>query len=172
MMGRLCLGLSLPLLLGAAAQQELPEGWQTVTSKEGKFKAAMPGKTSEKKQQVKTATGQLNVTLVIADGRKDSNFVVSFTDYPEADLKKGAVKKRLDQARDGAVSSAGGKIKEERDVKLKTHAGRHLVIEKDGDVIARMRLFLVDRRLYQVMVLGDAPAKDVETFLSSFELIE
>jgi hypothetical protein len=63
-------------------------------------------------------------------------------------------------------------VKEERDVKLKSHPGRHVVIEKNGDVIARMRLFLVNRRLYQVMVLGDATAKDVETFLSSFELIE
>jgi hypothetical protein len=172
MMGRLCLGLSLPLLLGAAAQQDLPEGWQTVTSKDGKFKVAMPGKVTEKKQQVKTGSGDLKVTLLIADGRKDSNFVVSFTDYPEADVKKGSVKKRLDQARDGAVSSAGGKVREEREIKLKKHPGRHVVIEKEDDVIARMRLFYVGQRLYQVMVLGDAPAKDVEAFLSSFELIE
>ena len=171
MMGRICLGLSLPLMLGAA-QPDLPDGWQTVASKEGNFKIAMPGKTTEKKQQVKTGAGQLNVVLLIADGRKDSNFVVSFTDYPESDLKKGSLKKRLDQARDGALSSAGGKIREERDIKLKTHPGRHLVIEKDGEIIARMQLFAVKSRLYQVMVLGDVPAKEVEVFLSSFELIE
>ena len=171
MMGRICLGLSLPLLLGAA-QQELPEGWHSVTSKEGKFTVAMPGKTTEKKQNVKTATGQLTVVMLIADGRKDSNFVVSYTDYAEADLNQGAITKRLDRARDGAVSSAGGKVKEERDIKLKKHPGRHVIIEKDGDVIVQMRLFAVGRRLYQVMALGDAPAKDVEIFLSSFDLIE
>jgi hypothetical protein len=169
MMGRICLGL-LPLLVGAV--QDLPEGWQSYSSKDGKFKVALPGKPMEKKQTVKTAKDPIYVHMVLADGRNDSNFVVSYTDYPEADQKKSVIKKRLDQARDGAVSSSGGAVKEERGITLKTHPGRHIVIEKDGDIIARMRLFVVNRRLYQVMALGAAPAKDVELFLSSFELIE
>lgn len=171
MMGPIFLGLSLPMMMGAA-QAGVPEGWKEVSSKDGKFKAAMPAEPMEKKQVVKTATGQLTVKLLVAEGRDEAVFVVSYTDYPEAALKKGAVEKRLDQARDGAVSSSGGKLNTEQAIKINNHPGRHLTIEKDGKIIARMRIYLVNRRLYQVMVLGGAPNKDVSSFLSSFELIE
>ena len=171
MMGRLCLGLSLPLFLGAA-QPETPEGWTAYTTAEGAFTVVLPGKWSERKQQVKTATGQLSVKMVVATGRNDSAFVVSYTDYPEPEIKKGPVQKRLDHARDGAVVSAGGKLRSEKAIELKGHPGRDLVIDKDGATIARMRIVLVKQRLYQVMVLGDAPAKDAGIFLASFALIE
>src|ERR1700752_4435901 len=104
-MGRICLSLSLPLLLGA----QVPEGWKEVAPKDGGFKALMPMTPTTKKQAVNTATGQLSVLMFIAEGKNDSVFVVSLADYTEADLKKGSVQKRLDHARDGAVASAGGK---------------------------------------------------------------
>jgi hypothetical protein len=44
MMGRLCLGLTLPLVLGAVQQENLPAGWSVFTSKEGGFSVALPGK--------------------------------------------------------------------------------------------------------------------------------
>ena len=166
MIGRICLGVSLPLLLG------IPDGWEELAPTEGRFKAAMPTAPTMRKQQVKTATGQLSVTMYVAEGRNDAVFVVSYTDYPEADLKKGAVEKRLDHARDGAVASAGGKLRSEQAIKLKGHPGREIVVEKGSEVLARMRIFLVNGRLYQVMVLGKAPADDVKSFLASFELIE
>lgn len=171
MVGPICLGLTLPLVLGAS-QVELPEGWQTVAPKDAGFKVAMPMAPMERKQQVKTATGALNVVLYIAEGRQGSVFVVSHTDYPEGELKKGPVEKRLDHARDGAVVSVGGKLRSEQPIKLKGFPGRELIVEKNGEATARMRLFLVNRRLYQVMVLGAAPAKDASLFLASFDLIE
>jgi hypothetical protein len=171
MMGRICVGLSLPLLLGAGPS-EVPEGWKTVESKGAGFKAIMPAEPMLRTQQVKTATGQLRVTLFVAEGKNDAVFAVSYTDYPEMDLKKGPIEKRLDQARDGAVASAGGKLRSERAIKLQGHSGRELVVEKNGEAVARMRIYLVKRRLYQVMVLGPAPAKDAETFLASFDLSE
>lgn len=171
MMGRICLGLSLPLLLGAA-QNDLPDNWKPVVSTTGGFKVTMPPKPTEKKQQVKTATGQLNVFLLLADGRNDSVFVVSYCDYPDADSKKGTEQKRLDHARDGAVSSARGKLLKEEAIKLKGHPGREIVIEKNGETVARMRIFLVNRRLYQVMALGNAAPKEAGFFLASFDLNE
>ena len=48
-------------------------------------------------------------------------------------------------------------------------------VAKNGAIVAKMRLYLVDNRLYQVMVLGNGPFfvgsdKDVTTFLDSFRL--
>jgi hypothetical protein len=161
-------------LLGAA-QDEVPASWKMVAPKDGGFSVAMPAAPMEKKQQVKTATGTLSVVMQIADGRNDSLFVVSYSDFPEADLKKGDVDKRLDQARDGAIASARGKKRSEEPLKLKGHAGREVVIEKDGEVVVKMRIYLVKNRLYQVMVLGNGPvfaSKDVAIFLDSFRLNE
>jgi hypothetical protein len=172
MITRLCLGLSLPLLLGAG-QDELPENWSMLVSKEGQFKIAMPKERMDKKQAVKTGTGQvLNVIMVVAEGANDSLFVVSYTDYPEADLKKGPIAKRLDQARDGAATSAGGKPAKEKSLDLKGHPGRDFCIDKNGEIVARMRIYLVKRRLYQVTVFGAAPESETKAFLDSFGLLE
>ncbi len=172
MIGRVCLGLSLPFLLGAA-QDQLPAGWSAVVSKEGAFKVKLPGKPMEKKQTVKTAAGKdLNVITLFAEGRNDALFAVSYTDYPDADLKKGSVEKRLDHARDGARFQRGGKAVKDTAIDIKGHPGREFAIEKNGQVVARMRVYLVSRRLYQVMVLGNPAMDEVRTFLDSFALNE
>ncbi|MBI3824319.1 MAG: hypothetical protein HY289_16755 [Planctomycetes bacterium] len=171
MIGPIC--LALPLVLGAA-QDAKP-----FTSPEGRFSVMMPSEPTKKEQQVKTATGELKVTLWIAEGKADSYFVVSYSDFPAKGFKKGDEDKRLDQACKGAVDSARGKLRgEEKAIKLDgKHPGREIAIEKDGEIIARMRVYLVDQRLYQVMVLGNGPFfatkdQDVGAFLDSFRLVK
>jgi hypothetical protein len=166
-MGPYCWSLALPILLGAAQD----DSWKLFEPKDAGFSVKMPVMPTEKKQSVKTATGKLDVILHIADGRNDSLFVVSYSDFDKADLKKKEdVEKRLEQARDGAIASARGKLRSDDKIKLKEHSGREIVIEKDGEVVVKMRIFLVKNRLYQVMVLGNAPAQDVGIFLASFSL--
>jgi hypothetical protein len=164
--------LALPLLLGAA-QEELPANWKVNVSKDGGFSVAMPGTPTETKKQVKTATGQLLVTMLVAEGRDEALFVVSFSDFPKIEVKKETVDKRLDNARDGAVSSARGKLRTEKIIKLdETHPGRELVVEKDGAVVAKIRIYVVKNRLYQVMVLcsGAGSSKEAGVFMDSFRL--
>jgi hypothetical protein len=201
MMGPVLWSLTLPLLLGAA-QHDLPAGWKVFASKDGLFTVNMPSEPIKKKQQITTAAaGKLKVELLIAEGRHDSYFVVSYCDFPPTELKKGQERKRLDQACIGAVESSTGKIREKKPITLDRrcprsdigewfqagigslgsikfdveYPGRELVLEKDGAVIAKMRIYLVENRLYQVMVLGNgsifAPKeKDVGIFLDSFRL--
>lgn len=167
MIGPIC--LAMPLLLGA-----MEDDLKSYTSKEGRFTVNMPGMP---KVTTKEVSNDLTVTTVVAEGRQDSYFVVSFSDFPEKDLKKGAVEKRLEQACKGALEKSEGKLRgEAKSITLDgKHPGREIVIEKNGEIIARMRIYLVDRRLYQVMVLGKgaifAPKeKDVGNFLDSFRL--
>jgi hypothetical protein len=169
MMGPVCMSLTLPLLLGAA-QDELPEKHE---SKDGRYTVEMPNKTRADKQTV----GKLTVFVAIADGPSDSAFVVSYCDYAAAELKKGAEDKRLEQACKGAVERSRGELRgEAKAIKLAgKYPGREIVIEKKGEIIAKMRIYLVDNRLYQVMVLGNGPFfsrkdKDVGNFLDSFRL--
>ena len=169
MMELIC--LAVPLLLGGGAD-DLPPDW-VVVARDG-FKISMPAKPTEKKQQVKVAKGHLNVSLLIAEGRKDATFVLSHCDYAATEVKRADLERRLDQARDGAVENSGGKLRKEQLIELidgnKRHPGRDLLIDKNGEVIARIRIYVVERRLYQVMVLGNPPAKDANTFMDSFRL--
>lgn len=174
MIGRLCLGLTLPLVLGAQ-QENLPAGWSVYTSKEGGFSMALPGKPAESKQQVKTATGHLDVYLFVVEGKADSAYVVSYSDLPAAEVKAGSADKRLDFAREGAVSNARGKLRTEKKIEIDGFAGRELVIETDKDVVIKMRIYAVKQRLYQTMAMGPGgffQSKDATLFLDSLRLIK
>jgi hypothetical protein len=202
MRGPVFWSLTLPFLLGAA-QDDLPAGWKVYSSKDGYFTVSMPGEPKTKKQNVTTSVaGTLKVVVVIAEGRHYSYFVVSYSDFPLAKLGMGFEDKRLEQACLGAEDKSKGKIREKKSIKLNgrcprheveklAHAagigvlasiqfggeypGREIVLEKDGAIIAKMRIYLVENRLYQIMVLGEGPIfsakeKDVGIFLNSFRL--
>jgi hypothetical protein len=174
MLGPISWSLTLPILLGAV-QSDLPANWKPFTSKEGGFSITMPDPTTQTKKTLKTASGPLQVTVISAEGRDDALFVVSYSDYPENDLKTGTPEERLEHARKGAVNHAKGKLRSDKPLEMNGHPGREIVIEKDGNVIAKMRLYLVGRRLYQVMVLGNGPVfkgKEADSFLHSFRLIK
>ena len=174
MMGPVCWTLTLPILL-SASQEELPAGWVKYALPEGRYSVAMPATPTKSVKKITTATAQLDAVVAVAEGRLDSFFVVSYCDYPARELKADSIDKRLDQGAKAAVENARGKLRSEKPIKLDGHPGREIVIEKDGEVIAKMRIYLVDRRLYQVMVLGSGPIfavkeKDVGIFLDSFRL--
>lgn len=168
MMGQVCWILTLPVLLGAAQDE-----WKVFASPGGRFSVTMPTAPMETKKKV---TGQLDAIVAAAEGRHDAFFVVSYCDFLAGELKIETVQKRLDQACRGALESSGGdKLRSEKSIALDGHPGREIVIEKKGEVIARMRLYLVNHRLYQVMVLGagrvfSSKENDVGRFLDSFRL--
>src|SRR5262249_21378139 len=126
-----CFTLMLPLLLGAGQTENLPPNWRVFTSKEGGFSVALPGKPAESKQKVPTATAIMEVRLLIVEAKDDSVYVVSYSDVPAEEVKAGSEPKRLDLARDGAVSMARGKLRSEKEIKLDGYSGRELDIETD-----------------------------------------
>ena len=175
MIGHLCLGLTLPLVLNAAQQENLPAGWIVCTSREGGFSVSLPGKPTESKQRVMTATGNLDVHLFIVETKDDAAYVVSYCDLPAADLKGGTADKRLDHARDGAVDKARGKLRTEKKITIAGYPGRELVIETDKEVVIKMRIFAVNKRLYQTIAMGSGAfflSKDVGHFLDSMTLVK
>jgi hypothetical protein len=190
MIGRLCL---LPLVLtapsplplspagrgvgvrGAVQQENPPAGWSVFTSKAGAFSVALPRTPTESKQKVMIATGTLDVFVFVAEAKDDATFVVSYSDLPAEEAKPGTAGKRLDFARDGAVSNSRGKLRTQKKIELDGHPGRDLVIETDKEIVIRMRVFAVNRRLYQAMAMspgGAAQAKEAVQFLDSLRLIK
>ena len=81
-----------------------------------------------------------------------------------------------DSSRDGAVANMEGKLVSEKNVKLGKHPGREIRINvAEGKRLFRVRVYLVEQRLYQVVVFGTpetATSKDADKFLDSFKLTE
>src|SRR5262245_1267850 len=104
--------------------------WKTFTSKEGNYEVQLPGEPRENRNSVKTSVGTGIVVLAVLEVKQgEGNYVVGFSELPEAVIKSDTEEKRLDNARDGAVSSVKGKLKSEKQIKLDTHNGRELEIE-------------------------------------------
>ena len=99
----------------------------------------------------------------------------NYCDFP-AEIKKAPLRKVFDSSRDGAVANLEGKLVSESDIKLGDYPGREIRIGvEDGKQVFRARVYLVDRRLYQVVVFGSkeaATSKQADKFFDSFKLAE
>jgi len=169
MMLRLCLGLTLPILVGQTAP---PAGWRQFTPKDGGFTVALPSVPTEKKRQAKSSNGMVEIVIYTCEPASDVIFVVGVTDYPNLDME-GGEDKRLRNARDGAIDNSKGKLIHERKIQLSGHPGRELWIQTEGDGMIHTRLYAVKQRLVQTMAIG--PKESVETkavaaFMDSLKL--
>jgi hypothetical protein len=146
-------------------------------SEAGGFSVMAPAPLQEASQEVKTPGGKVELHL-FSTQQDDTGFYVGFCDYDPQLATPDKAEKMLDGARDGAVSSAKGKLVSEAKIDLSGHPGRELVIEASPGggppTIIKGRLFMVKNRLYQVTVVtprGKARDKIVDDYLRSFKLL-
>jgi hypothetical protein len=148
------------------------QDWQAFSPADRSFTVWVPDKPNEFKKSVETPDGPTDVRIYeMALG--EAKFVVSYSEIPEAKVIAGTEDKRLDNARDGAVASCKGKLKEEKSLLLDKNPGRELVIAIDGKTAVTLRLYAVKNRLYQIAVVGPpdlVASRDAQRFLTSFKL--
>lgn len=160
-----------------AAPKAADRGWKTYASADGNFQARLPGTPVVTSRDVDTQAGKVPLVQYVANA-EPLGYIITYVDY-DADSSKDA-KNLLDLTRDLTVqASKGTKVLSERKVTTGRHPGRALDVEVPiGDDpragILRCRIYLVKRRLYQMLVVvpkADAKAPDVEAFLNSFKLL-
>ena len=160
----------------SAADAEQPQ-WQQIGSQDGRFALMMPEFPNYDVQEVLTPVGTLELHIFSVSSA-DSVFMAAYNDYPEFVVSSSDVGNMLDGARDGAVSNVGGTLLSENQIRLQGYPGRELWIEADVDGqegLARARIFLVGRRMYQILVAGPKsqfPSQDAERCLNSFLLVQ
>jgi hypothetical protein len=151
--------------------------WEEFTSEKGRFSILMPGKPKSQIIPVSTQIGTINVHALKAN-TGGFTYMVGYADYPEAIVQSAMPGAMLSGARDGAVANVQGKLIDERAVSLRIYPGRELKIEAtEGSrmVMIQARIYLVNTRFYQVMVIG---AKDrfsesnADAYLDSFKLLD
>jgi len=165
------LGVMVLGFLAAGCSKEFKE-----FSPDGKFKVMMPGTPTENTQFASGAAGgpgafvKMWVTEVSGGA-----YMVSAADFPNTG---GAdVESLLDGGVNGAMANSGGTLGSQSKVTLAgKYPGRDFqgtIPSKDAALHARM--YIVNGRLYQLLVLGkksfvDSP--DTAKFLDSFKLVE
>ena len=161
--------VALVLLLAprlAAAQE-----WKPYSSDECRCSALVPGTPQLRNQPMRTNLGNLDAKMVTLEV-PDAFYAIAFVDYPKDKLGKTAPDKLLDGARDGAVANVKGKLASEAKVTMNGFPGRELRIEAPGDLVLAARIYMVQERLYQSLVVMPKPreaAADAKKFLDSFK---
>ena len=134
-------------------------------------KVSMPDLTENKTSE---ADGVKN-TYYLAE-HKHGVFMLSHADVAASGEDQEALQKRIEDARTGVINKLNLKVTKESSISL---AGKYPGRELEGDLadksFTRIRLFIVNGRLYQLWVVG-TPAWAVSTeatrFLGSLELLK
>jgi len=153
--------VALVALLVVACSAELD--WRELKSAEGGFVAMMPGKPL---YETRTLAGTPAVVMHLWSARAaNSAFGVGYADYPVLD--EGT----LDGVRDALIRNLGGKLLQEKRLRLTGLSGREFSAASANRML-RARLLAQGTRLYQLVLISEGTAvstADVDLFLSSFQ---
>ncbi len=156
--------------------------WKQFSDKTGKFGILFPGTPDELKQTVKTPVGVLELKMFVVERQQESvSYGVGYTEYPSNYAKNlnqnNILEQVLDNAKNGALKSAKGTLVSQRKISLGKYSGREIKYSRSGNKITVHRIYLVNRRLYQVIVETTKEkekflTKSMSGFLDSFQIYE
>ena len=154
------------------------------TSDEGRYTVMLPAKFVSEKPKVLAYGPNENQVVKMTTEKCDCPnsggvYSITFADYPTS-FQDVSPKTILDGVRDGMRGQPGleGKLEYEKDVTIGQGMDKRMYREikiKAGSKVVRARLYLVDSRLYQVMVTGtekNTNAAIAEEFLNSFKVVK
>ena len=164
------------LLLAAACSDP---SWREVASSDGGFRIRMHGDPRVEQRSVDTPAGKITGHLYSLEG-KDSVYAVGFADYPRQILQASHPASMFSGVRDSWLKRIDGQLEgKTTDIRLdgKWHgmefAARGRLAGRDAWM--RGRLYLVDNRLYQLIVFGSRetiPLSDINQFMGSFKVAQ
>ncbi len=164
--------LAAMLILAAGCHKA---NWQAFSPAGGNFSVLMPGEPADKSRTQDSPSGQATTHLYIYS-TNDAAYAVSYTDRP-ASTAGDDPQQFLNRLRDAQAAKSGGKLLAESPIRLaNAWPGLELrasVSQGDGKHAMRTRMYLVNKRLYQVLVIlpqDQLSSPDVEKFLDSFKL--
>ncbi len=172
------ISLLLPLLLAAfflagCSGESSEDSWETFASDTAGFSVKMPEIPARSAERVPTAVGELAMYFYIAED-DTVMYVVAFSDYPTALVETTSAKELLDTAQAGALTNVGGTLLSAKPITLDGYPGREVAIAAPGNLQGYFQLYLVENRLYQLMVIADVTLdidSGAEKFFTSFEVI-
>lgn len=146
--------------------------WKEFGSRSGKFRVLFPGIPEASKTEIVTPAGTIVSTRFTVRAGPDVTYDVMYNDYPKSSA--GAINQEilLDTARDGLVHRTKGRLISEKPITLDGGVGREAEIRGTDATLYTVQLVLVDRRLYQVLVIDRiSQSAGTRKFLDSFRVL-
>jgi len=141
------------LLTGTFVVSAQDEPQPPFEHQEGRFRVVFPSAPKQRIVPIVTKHGKLNVHLFTVQ-KSGSEYVISYSDLPAGNLKKVDVEDVLDFAQDGAKREMKAEVSGAHPIGDDKLPGREFVLDMPDKVRAKVRLYVVGNRLYQVMVIG------------------
>ncbi|AFZ57742.1 hypothetical protein H6G54_16900 [Anabaena cylindrica FACHB-243] len=155
--------------------------WKIFSSPEGNFSILMPGKPTETKQKINTKNGIVEVNVFTVERPQDDvKYTVAYIDYPDDYIellkRNNLVEEAINTGKKTALQNSKSTLISEEKISLGRYSGREVNYTKPGDLIVKQRIFLVDKRLYQVSVETSKNkqkylVKSISGFCDSFNLL-
>ena len=158
------------LVCAVSVSAQSAANWTEYTDEDLGLRVAFPGAISRSSEMVGTgAKKDLAVTFTSKFG--GAIFILSVTEIPEGNNEP--LKELFDGAREGMLSvGTDAKVTSEKDVKVVGRAARDVSLTTK-EFGLRTRLFYVDGRLYQMLVMiPPAMAKDAKVTADMVKFIE
>jgi hypothetical protein len=156
----------------ASRPAEVVETWADFSPREGGFSVSLPGSPTPRRHAQPSRLGRVEFQMFVLYSRGVS-YAVGFADLPgaaPAPARRGEV---LRGVRDGLAAAGVLRVSREKDVELAGHPGKELEGISPGGEPVRARVFLVGRRVYQLLAGRPADgsrAGEAERFFASFRL--
>lgn len=151
------------------------DGWMDFSSEADRFEARLPGAPTKQTFDTPNPQGGTIPTTMYLSEKGSRAVGVGVTTVPAGALKTFDIDGALDGARNGMVSNIGGTLISEKQVQYAGHPARALVAKAAADgtpVQIEARLFFVEPRLYQVLVVhAESEPFASEKFFDGFALL-
>jgi hypothetical protein len=146
--------------------------WKEFAPPEAGCAILMPGTPQAQKHDVPLPEGAVPMHLFQVERKKEGRtFFLAFNDYPPAVMNRGA-QQILDGVVDGARQNWQGEYFSSKTIAQDGIPGRRVTLKSSRKGTWMARYFLVNNRLYQVVVMGPGVHDDspvVTAFFDSFK---
>jgi hypothetical protein len=151
-----------------------PPGWKEFSDRAGRFSVLLPGDPVTSEETIHTRAGNVNLyVFTLYHGSVNELYSVQYMDYPDQLMQGKTAEQLLKDAGTVDAFNMNGKVVREQALPLEQRPGREVHFETAA-VAARIRLCLVERRLYKTVAMwpkSRAFSPDDERFLASFRLM-
>jgi hypothetical protein len=130
-------------------------GLKKFNSPDKSFSVMLPKDVKEDKQTAFTELGPIEFISYSAKA-EFQEFTIAYSDYPDTFVVATGPNVLLDGSRDGAVRNVQGKLLSETKIEINGYPGRELKIESPQKIILKSQIYMVGKRLYQLMAISNS----------------
>jgi hypothetical protein len=170
------LALALIASLALTAQEAEAPKLKKYKSEDGNFSIELPGVPEAQRVPINPDNENAGKQVQYVYGVENGAYLVSYQDNPKLGEAEAKVQEEALKTAQDSLGKTFGKLLSEKPIKLlDKYPGREFEYEIPGQKGRyRSRMYLVDGRLYQVIVVGTeefASSKTAEAFFNSFGLL-